>query len=994
MADDVAILGLGVDSSAAVNGMKNFTREVGGMTSAVKTAALALTSLFATAKITQFINGTSAAFASYGDQMAKMSQRLDIAASKLSEMSYIASQSGTSIESFERAVRLLQRNLTSADEEAKTATAAFEKLGLSIQELKQMSPDEQFKAVASAIASLESPSERTAYAMKIFSRSGAELIPFFQQGREGMDKLSEKARKLGIVMSDQDYQAAVELTDAMDTFNRSISAVRNAIVSGLAPTLTEIYEKISSSAGAVVGFVRENKEFVTSLVKLGVAGTAVGALAGAYGVLKTALMAQSAIRATLAAAKAKQIAATQADTAATIANTQAHLANNAATGAGVAATGANAASKGGIGIMGKLAKHGGVIALGGAMAVMLANSVYKGFRDEATKSGGQLSNPAKTIVRSLGFNIKERWAEAEKSIEPGFDKIKAVGNLFSLGVANAIESSKLGQIAIQQLSDTILGLATKIELVDAAVGGYSEELERQKQLDEQLAAVQKRRAAQMKAREERTQAVKTYADSDEWKDFQKEQDERRGRIGLTGMDLENYDISSATQKAEDTRAKLRDAEARRQELESKVEAAKLARDEQSIKVDEENDRYAEDSAHAVYYQGPLNQLKDELVQRQEELEKATQELDSFLSGEFKNAQEEEIKSAEEFAAASEQFRNALAEDESRKREERQAETDTKIRSDYAGMGSDEATAARAKAESDVMKNRLSEMNDAVYEIKILEDQLANETNQFEKQNLLENLELQKGIAGTLQERLELQAEIDEKNAEEQAALRRIAEQEQELNRTREERNKSLGEHAQSLAENYATKWMNDSEKVQYQRGKLATSMANAESFGYREQKITEMDEMIKRLGERASQGGDAGRGAEEEMNRLIKERAEAEEQLYADKKQTMDDQYAALGAIDDIAGSKASQYMQDYQKEMEGWNEAEKKDRQPVAVQKAVDAASAEGFAQLNKVYDTSQKKIEDHTKNIKEYTRQMKQYLMQLAAQGDTSWALDVEGA
>ena len=48
----------------------------------------------------------------------------------------------------------------------------------------------------------------------------------------------------------------------------------------------------------------------------------------------------------------------------------------------------------------------------------------------------------------------------------------------------------------------------------------------------------------------------------------------------------------------------------------------------------------------------------------------------------------------------------------------------------------------------------------------------------------------------------------------------------------------------------------------------------------------------------------------------------------------------------------------------------------------------------MNKIYDTSQKKIEDHTKNIKEYTRQMKQYLMQLAARGDTSWAVDVEGA
>ena len=36
----------------------------------------------------------------------------------------------------------------------------------------------------------------------------------------------------------------------------------------------------------------------------------------------------------------------------------------------------------------------------------------------------------------------------------------------------------------------------------------------------------------------------------------------------------------------------------------------------------------------------------------------------------------------------------------------------------------------------------------------------------------------------------------------------------------------------------------------------------------------------------------------------------------------------------------------------------------------------------------------EDHTKNIKEYTRQMKMYLMQLASRGDTSWAVDVEGA
>ncbi len=995
MADEVAVLGLGVDSSAAVNGMKTFTREVGGMTSAVKSAALALTSLFATAKITQFISGTSAAFAAYGDQMAKMSQRLDIAASKLSEMSYIASQSGTSIESFERAVRLLQRNLTSADEEAKTATASFEKLGLSIQELKQMSPDEQFKTVASAIASLESPSERTAYAMKIFSRSGAELIPFFQQGREGMDKLSEKARKLGFVMSDQDYQAAVELTDAMDTFNRSINAVRNALVAGLAPSLTDIYEKISSSAGAVVEYIREHKELVSAVLKLGTAATAVGALAGAYGILRTALMAQAAIRASLAAAKAKQIAATQADTAATIANTQAHLANNAATGAGVAATGANAAAKGagGGGLLSKMFSPK-VMFLAAAYGAGIANNFYEGWKKESAKGSSGVRQAWSGTINAMTGGLKllpDKWKEAEKSVDPGIEKAKALGNTLTFGIAGAVEKAAELLGITKALADVIN--SSKFLRFVFGVKDYDEEKERQEKLDRDIAASNQRRAgveaAQRHLQEEN---LDTVTGTDEWKKFEEEQEERRGRIGLSGLDLASYDYGIASDRAEKSNVRFRELESKRAELEAAAQNAKNELEAQEAYRKEFKEKLANGEINADLATAQMEDSK--VAQKNAAFEQAQKELDSFLSGEFRDANEEMTKSAEEYAAVSEQYRTALAEDESRKREERQTEIDTGIRSSYAGLNSDEAAAARAKAEGDVLKERLIAMENAALEIRNIEDQLASETNLFERQNLLENLELQKGIAGTLQERLELQSEITEKNVEEEAALKRIADQERELARTREERNESLGEHARGLAENYAAKWMNDSEKVRYQRGKLASSMAQAEQFGYREQNIRDMDEMIKLLGQKAGQGGEEGRKAEEEMNRLIRERAEAEERLYADKKQNMDDQYAALNAIDDIAGSKAEKYMQDYQKEMEAWNDAQKKDSGTASIQKAVDAASAEGFAQMNRVYDTSQRKIEDHTKNIREYTRQMKQYLMQLAARGDTSWALDVEGA
>ena len=978
MADDVAVLGLGVDSSAAVNGMRTFTREVGGMTSAVKSAALALTSLFATAKITQFISGTSAAFASYGDQMSKMSQRLDIAASKLSEMSYIASQSGTSIESFERGVRLLQRNLNSADEEAKTATAAFEKLGLSIQELKRMSPDEQFKAVAGAIASLESPSERTAYAMKIFSRSGAELIPFFQQGREGMDKLSEKARKLGIVMSDKDYKAAVDLTDAMDTFHKSVSAVRNALVAGLAPSLTEIYEKISSSAGAIVGFVREHETLVKTVLKLGTAVAGITAVYGSYKILQTALMAQKALRASLAAQTAQNIVQTTAETAALTANTTAQIANNAAKGAGAAAGGGKAAA-------GLLGGSGAAAFAFTALAAGAVNLFVDGFRSASKEGAGLFSKSLKGAfnVATLGLAmIGSKWKEAGQGPDVGLERTKLVANTLTLGISGVTE--KLAEM---------LGITSTIRDVLLSMNGdYQAELERGADLDAKLAASNQWHESQKTVKGYLEDGREDFRDTDEWAGFQDDLENRKKQLALTGVDAAKFDSDLAESRMSEANASVRHWERDYGKADSAAQKAydnMVQAQENYMKVNAATSGDYSDEADRK-----RNAAKQAVSAAKSEYEEAQKKVEALSGSVYKEVMDAQIKAQEDFLSASANYSSAANEEEIRKREERIAQEDSALQSRFAGTQSDEAVAEKARQESELLAARLKEMTDAAERVEKIREELKSETDLARIADLRRELDLNEQIAGSLQDRLSISDEINQKNVEQEQTLSRIAQKEEELARLRGDRNRQLSEHAQGLAENYAAKWMNDSEKVQYQRGKLASSMAEAEQFGYREQNIRDMDEMIKLLGQKAGQGGEEGRKAEEEMNRLIRERAEAEEQLYADKKQNMDDQYAALNAIDDIAGSKAEKYMQDYQRQMEAWTDAQKKDREPAAIQKAVDAASAEGFAQMNRVYDTSQRKIEDHTKNIREYTRQMKQYLMQLAARGDTSWALDVEGA
>ena len=979
MADDLAVLGLSVDSSAAIRGVQNFTRETGGMMSAVKQATVALASLFASAKAVQFIGQTSAEFARFGDQMSKMSQRLDISAQKLTELSYIASQSGTSIETFENGVRLLQRNLNSADEEAKSATAAFEKLGVSLIEIRQQSPDEQFKTVAEAIASLSSPTERTAATMKIFGRSGTELLPFLQLGRTGMDKLAEKARNLGIVMENGDYDAAVNLTDAMDTLTRSVGAVRNALVSGLTPELTSASETIAQTAGDVVKFIREHEVLVKTIMKLTVAIAAITAVYGAYKILQTTLLAQRAMRAALAAQQARNIAQTTAETAALTANTAAQVANNAAKGAGVATGGAKAAT-------GLLGGTGGTVFAIAAFTAGALSLVQDGY-EQAEKAGKSTVDKIEAGFKNLATaglsTLPARWKEAGQGVDSGLERTKLLANTFTLGISGATE--KIAEM---------LGVTSSIRdiLLSMPVIGAQDEVERGKQYDEELAQSNAYYDRQDRIKNLITEGREDFREGEEFAETEKGFQSRRDKLRLRGVDAAQYDANAAEERMNEAASAYRRWERDYKRAEDKAQNAfdsMTAAEEELIKI---NQSTAGDySKEADQLRNRAKQAADDALKAYEDAQK---EVESLSGNAYKDVAETRLKAEEEYMSARQNYASAFNAEEAKKRESRYAEQDAAINMRFTGLQSSESRAGKAQAESENISARLEEMKQAASKVDELTAQMKSTTDLKEVAELQQQIDYYTEIAGEQKDRLDLENQIVEKQQEEAEALKSVAEREEEVLRAREEREKAFTERAAKMAEDYANKWMTEQEKVQVNQNKMRNAQAEAETFAYREQAIRDMDAQIAALGETAKQGGDSGREAEQAMNDLIKERSRAEEELAKDKSQNLEDQYAALNAIDTIAGEKANEYANEYQKQMDKWNEGEKSERKAVSSQKAIDAASAEGFAQMSKIYDTSQKKIEDHTKNIKEYTRQMKQYLMQLAAQGDSTWALDVEGA
>jgi hypothetical protein len=105
-------------------------------------------------------------------------------------------RSGVGIESVSSAFGKLQKTLAGADEESKAATAALSKLGVSFSDLENLSPQEQIRLIGEKLQGIEDPAKRTAAAMQIFGKSGADLIPFFNNLTPAADDIERLGRAL------------------------------------------------------------------------------------------------------------------------------------------------------------------------------------------------------------------------------------------------------------------------------------------------------------------------------------------------------------------------------------------------------------------------------------------------------------------------------------------------------------------------------------------------------------------------------------------------------------------------------------------------------------------------------------------------------------------------------------------------------------------------------------------------------------------------------
>lgn len=184
------------------------------------------------------------------DSMRDLSIRTGIATEKLSEYAYAAKQTGTDIDGLSRGLKLFSKNIAEAADSGSGKGKLFSALGIEVKDahgnLRQL--DDLLPEVADRFKSLEDGTTKAALAQELFGKSGADLIEFLNSGSDGLEQFANKARELGIIITQQTADGADEFKDKLGDLKAIAAGVTLQIASGLLPQLNESADRLKELA--------------------------------------------------------------------------------------------------------------------------------------------------------------------------------------------------------------------------------------------------------------------------------------------------------------------------------------------------------------------------------------------------------------------------------------------------------------------------------------------------------------------------------------------------------------------------------------------------------------------------------------------------------------------------------------------------------------------------------------------------------------------------
>lgn len=199
--------------------------------------------------------------AAYGDQVDKNSQKMGISAKAYQEWDFILQHSGSSIDA-------MQRGMMTLSKQAESNNEAFQKLGISTEDLATLNKEDLFAKTIEGLQQLGEGTERDALAAEVFGGSAKELGPLLNTAAEDVAAMRQEVNDLGGVMGDDAVKSAAAFQDSIQNLQTAIGGIKKAFISDFLPAATSISDGLTKIfSGDTTEGLKDIKKGVSDLVK-------------------------------------------------------------------------------------------------------------------------------------------------------------------------------------------------------------------------------------------------------------------------------------------------------------------------------------------------------------------------------------------------------------------------------------------------------------------------------------------------------------------------------------------------------------------------------------------------------------------------------------------------------------------------------------------------------------------------------------------------------
>jgi hypothetical protein len=243
------------------------------------------------------------------NQTRRLQRETGMSAEQASAFVSIGNRMGVSTSQLSTGFGIFSKQVIKARNGTKGAAGAFEQLGVGMNAVATGDTHTVLLQVAEGFKAMQDGPEKTALAMQLFGRSGKNLIPILNQGRDGIGELEARMKFLGKTIDQDTVDQSVKLgkaqKDLSDTFEglkiklgvavipkvaefaAGLSDAITSMSTGKKPT-TEMGEKLKRFALEAKKVYDQLNRVVSQVVKFGKEHPALMKLVGALVALKVA----------------------------------------------------------------------------------------------------------------------------------------------------------------------------------------------------------------------------------------------------------------------------------------------------------------------------------------------------------------------------------------------------------------------------------------------------------------------------------------------------------------------------------------------------------------------------------------------------------------------------------------------------------------------------------------------------------------------------------